>query len=111
MYDATGGSARAVAAVKSRARAINQRCTAGSSSQQLIDQLAVVGDFHGPAFLRVELIIRIDAEQAVQGGRQVFRAIRIGGGPFGPCIARADGASTVDSTAADGNGERGTPMV
>ena len=46
-------------------------------SQQILNDPAVVDDLHRPAFRRVELILRIDAEQSAQRRGEVFRAIGV----------------------------------
>ncbi len=42
---------------------------------QLPNQAAAACDFHGPAFGRVELVVGVDAQQVIDRGRQVFRAV------------------------------------
>src|SRR5438874_675928 len=76
-----------------------------SASQQLLNGAPVVDDLHGPAFGSIELVFRVDAEQAVQGGAEVFRPVGVGGGPLGAGVALADHPSALDAAAAQRHGE------
>src|SRR5437016_13586326 len=80
--------------------------------QQLADHAPVAADDrHGTALGGVELFGDVDAEAVVDGGREVFGAVRVAGGPFGAGIGGADGSTAADAAAADQHRERGAPVV
>ena len=69
------------------------------SSHQFGDRAAVVDDFHRPAFGRVELVVRVDAQAVVDRGGEILGAGGVAGRPLAVLVRLADDPSAANAAA------------